>query len=785
MRDPDATVRRAGSPPVDPDATVLRPQSPGLARAGRPAAKADHADTEFPATTVFDPDASDERDPTTIVTPRQRARPDPTTVVVAPPTAALDATLADAELPTVHQGERTLQRGTAPGPLPRHSLALPKGLRLLEYRIERVLGQGGFGITYLATDANLDAKVAIKEYLPEEIAFRANDRSVSPNASQHRDRYHQGLENFLTEARTLASFRHPNIVRVARFFEAHSTAYMVLEYERGKSFKKWWLAQRHQDERLLVERLQPLLDGLSAVHAAGYLHRDIKPDNIQVRSEDGRFVLLDFGSAGQTVALADQDAVVVTPGYAPIEQYGMGEQGAWTDIYALGATLYWAVAGKKPPDAEARAAGTPMAAAAELGRGRFGAAFLAGIDWALQSDPAARPRSIDAWCDRLLADHVSNGGLKQALQRGDSLFDGVVGETPQRRWRARLRLSWRRLRTPSAWPLAAKLALVMAGSAMLPLFAVSLFDQQQARQALLDGELRRTELVAHGTAARLTQWLADGMRAARVLAADAELAPWLAGTGATTAEPWRQRLAALVRAHPDLVAAQLLDAGGAVRAATDVARPPAGGITVSEPVRDAAGRPQGSVRLQLREAALGGILDGVRHDAELTPFLLDREGRLLHHPRQELLRQVLDEPVLAPAMRAARHSGALAYHSKLSGLDEIAGFAPVAASAWVVGVSTLRGAAERPLHPMRAHLPWTLALVGLVFTGVALRLARSVVRPVRSLTRGAYALKSGDFERAYVDVKARDEVGQLVRTFNVTVDVLRQRERERATRRRS
>jgi hypothetical protein len=133
--------------------------------------------------------------------------------------------------------DATVIRGLPPQPLPKRQLALPPGLQLHEYRIERVLGQGGFGITYLATDANLSAEVAIKEYLPEEIAFRASDRSVSPNASQHRDRYQQGLENFLAEARTLASFRHPNIVRVARFFEAHHTAYMVLEYERGRSFK--------------------------------------------------------------------------------------------------------------------------------------------------------------------------------------------------------------------------------------------------------------------------------------------------------------------------------------------------------------------------------------------------------------------------------------------------------------------------------------------------------------------------------------------------------------------
>jgi serine/threonine protein kinase len=238
------------------------------------------------------------------------------------------------------------------------------GLRLHEYRIDQVLGQGGFGITYLATDTHLNTGVAIKEYLPAEIAFRAGDHSVSPNASRHRDRYRQGLESFLVEARTLASLRHPAIVRVARFFEAHQTAYMVMELEQGQPFKHWWPEQRGLDEAALVERLLPLLDGLAAVHEGGFLHRDIKPENIQVRSRDGSLVLLDFGSAGQTVALAEPDSVVLTPGYAPIEQYGLGRQGPWTDVYALGATLYWAVTGRKPPDAEMRAATTPPAASA-------------------------------------------------------------------------------------------------------------------------------------------------------------------------------------------------------------------------------------------------------------------------------------------------------------------------------------------------------------------------------------------------------------------------------------
>ncbi|MBE0546440.1 MAG: serine/threonine protein kinase, partial [Rubrivivax sp.] len=349
---------------------------------------------------------------------------DPDATIIRPPRGAdPDATVVRAPLapdrdPTVVRpaGRALVLPVPAAPPLPKAPpLALQPGFRLHEYRIDGVLGQGGFGITYLATDVHLNALVAIKEYLPEEIAFRTGERSVSPNASRHRDRYRQGLENFLVEARTLATFRHPAIVRVARFFEAHRTAYMVLEYEQGAPLRVWWPRQQGLGEAGLVALLLPLLDGLAAVHAAGFLHRDIKPDNIQVRSADGSLVLLDFGSAGQTLAVADQAAVVVTPGYAPIEQYGLGEQGAWTDLYALAATLYWAVTGKKPPDAETRAANPgAFVAAVEAGSGRYGPAFLAAIDWALETDPARRPRNVAEFRRALCADHVASLGLQEA-----------------------------------------------------------------------------------------------------------------------------------------------------------------------------------------------------------------------------------------------------------------------------------------------------------------------------------------------------------------------------------
>ena len=433
------------------------------------------------------------------------------------PTQVLAADDADATVirPTLHRlrdADRTRAADVPLRPLPRRSPALPRGAMLHEYRIERLLGQGGFGITYLATDLHLDAQVAIKEYLPEEIAFRTHDRSVSPHASEHVERYQQGLENFLVEARTLASFRHPNIVRVARFFEAHDTAYMVLEYERGRSLRKWWQSQGAEGERLLLERLHRLLDGLAVVHAAGYLHRDIKPDNIQVRSDDGRFVLLDFGSAGQTVALADQDAVVVTPGYAPLEQYGAGEQGPWSDLYALAATLYWVVAGRKPPDAESRAAGATLVPAVEAGRGHFGPRFLAAIDWALQMDPSARPRSVEEWRPQLLADL---GALRSGRPAASASPDAAERPRAERVQRA-----LRRLFVPAVWPLTVKLPVLALGGVLVvaALLAAGwrLSGLHDELPAAATARLATLVLTALGLAALLALWVA--LRVARGLA---------------------------------------------------------------------------------------------------------------------------------------------------------------------------------------------------------------------------------------------------------------------------
>ena len=277
--------------------------------------------------------------------------------------------------------------------------ALPRGHRLQEYELVRVLGVGGFGMTYLGFDHNLDKAVAIKEYLPSDIATRTTDGSVAPQASEFRGDFQWGLERFLDEARTLARFDHRHIIKVYRFFEAHGTAYIVMEYAEGETLSAYLERKGTLSEAELKALLYPLLDGLEVVHKADFLHRDIKPGNIVIRAEDGSPVLLDFGAARQAIGAKSRSVTsIVTPGYAPIEQYSSrGHQGAWTDIYALGGVCYRALTGQVPDDATDRVRHDPLVPVSQRCAGQASQAFLSAIDVALLVDEGDRPQSIAAW----------------------------------------------------------------------------------------------------------------------------------------------------------------------------------------------------------------------------------------------------------------------------------------------------------------------------------------------------------------------------------------------------
>lgn len=276
--------------------------------------------------------------------------------------------------------------------------ALPLGALLLEYRLEGVLGAGGFGITYLARDTHLEKQVAIKEYLPTDLAMRALDGSVVPVATEQEHDYKWGLERFIQEARTLARFSHPHIVRVNRYFEANGTGYMVMDYEKGESLNQLLRRSARPDEPGLRAILMPLLDGLQAVHEAGFLHRDIKPSNIFLRASGGP-VLIDFGAARAAIGGATRSmTAVLTPGYAPLEQYASNaRQGPWSDLYALAGVLYRAIVGESPPDAVSRLKDDHVSQRLASATARMSVPFVRAIDWALSVDEKRRPQNVPEW----------------------------------------------------------------------------------------------------------------------------------------------------------------------------------------------------------------------------------------------------------------------------------------------------------------------------------------------------------------------------------------------------
>ena len=278
------------------------------------------------------------------------------------------------------------------------------------YRVEAEFGQGGFGIVYRAHHTELDYPVAIKEYLPAELAIREG-RSVHPRNADCREHFQEGMRRFLEEAKQLIAFRnHPNIVSCRDFFRGNGTAYLVMEYEEGLPLSELLRAREEEGRPFGEEDLRkvmvPLLEGLRQVHEAGVLHRDIKPGNILVRRKDERPVLIDFGAAKQNFAEHSKSLAPFTEGYAAIEQVGEGKLGPWTDLYAVGAVMWRMVAGGnrpfEPPNpvkvesrthAVLRGEADPLPSARELGRGRFSERVLGAIDQCLELREADRVQS--------------------------------------------------------------------------------------------------------------------------------------------------------------------------------------------------------------------------------------------------------------------------------------------------------------------------------------------------------------------------------------------------------
>lgn len=286
---------------------------------------------------------------------------------------------------------------------------LQEGYLLHWYEVKSVLGRGAFGVTYLARDKNLDQLVAIKEYFPNDFSSRDTGFTVHPSTGEKKELFDWGLTRFIREAQTLAKFKHHNIVRVMSVFELNNTAYMVMEYEQGEELSKLYKNKNKLSEKELLDIFLPMLDGLKLVHDAGFIHRDIKPANIYIR-DDGSPVLIDFGAARKTIGTPTRAVTsLVTHGYAPFEQYNESDdkQGAWTDIYALGACLYFAVNGKLPFDALVRGSSLlsdgadPYEPVSVAKQGDYSPGFLRAIDHALMFQAKNRPQDVLIWSDML------------------------------------------------------------------------------------------------------------------------------------------------------------------------------------------------------------------------------------------------------------------------------------------------------------------------------------------------------------------------------------------------
>ena len=294
----------------------------------------------------------------------------------------------------------------------RHGAALPKGTRLQEFEIEDLVGEGGFSIVYRARDTLLGRTVALKEYLPASLARRVAGQRVASRSARHEATFQLGLRSFINEARLLASFDHPSLVKVYRFWEENGTAYMAMPLYEGLTLIDWLRARNAPaDEAWLRALLAPLLDALELMHGNHCYHRDIAPDNVLLLDpakvgagstlaydDVPHPVLLDFGAARRVIGDATEAlTAILKPGFAPIEQYSETKhlrQGPWTDIYALCALLYHAVTGRKPMPSVGRLLHDELVPATTAAAGRCGNAFLRAIDRGMAIKPQDRPQSV-------------------------------------------------------------------------------------------------------------------------------------------------------------------------------------------------------------------------------------------------------------------------------------------------------------------------------------------------------------------------------------------------------
>jgi serine/threonine protein kinase len=307
--------------------------------------------------------------------------------------------------------------------------ALPEGYLLHQYRIAKILGGGGFSIVYLAHDTQATRRVVIKEYLPAKQAARGDGETVESLTAESVTTFNTGMKRFFDEANALAKVTHPNIVRVIDFFRENNTVYMVMNYEEGRDLR--WYIKRHDGrmtEKFIRTVFPQLLQGLHELHNHRLLHLDIKPANVYLRP-GGSPLLLDFGAAQS--AHADERHAgphTLTRGFAPIEQHTRGHIGPWTDLYAIGATMWACMCGRAPPPATKRAIKDTYKPAVRQFARYYSHQLLEAVDWCLQMDQIARPQKVDD-----LLDFLNKEPAAAPPPEPDSLIDRINLKLPWNR----------------------------------------------------------------------------------------------------------------------------------------------------------------------------------------------------------------------------------------------------------------------------------------------------------------------------------------------------------------
>ena len=303
---------------------------------------------------------------------------------------------------------------------------LPPGTRLGEFELLGVLGDGGFGVVYEAQDVSLGRRVALKEYMPSSLAAR-HGTQVSVRSPRHADTFEAGLRSFVNEARLLASFDHPSLVKVYRFWEANGTAYMVMPCYEGVTLRQHLIESAlPPTQTWLLRLLEPLIDALATIHAQSCWHRDIAPDNIILLAGSGRPLLLDFGAARRVISGMTQAlTVILKPGYAPLEQYAEVpelKQGPWTDVYALCAVVHFAITGRTPPPAVGRIMNDSFQGLADREGAGYAPEFLRAIERGLRVRPDERTPTVEALAAEL--------GLRRAVDLEISFSDDASPAPP-------------------------------------------------------------------------------------------------------------------------------------------------------------------------------------------------------------------------------------------------------------------------------------------------------------------------------------------------------------------